>query len=60
MTGKVTVTMVFEVDKLVFKRYNPLTTETPFGIAHTISIGDIIAEADELREKLALTQGQSK
>lgn len=52
MTGKIIVTMVFEVDPDLFKKSNPLTTETPWGIPYAISLGDVLEEADQLREKL--------
>lgn len=44
-------TLVFEGDIRQFKM-NPLTTETPWGIPYAVSMGDILEEADELREKL--------
>lgn len=44
-------TLVFEGDIRRFKM-NPLTTETPWGIPYAVSMGDILEEADELREKL--------
>lgn len=52
MTEKVTCTMVFEIDKALFKSMNPLNTETPWGIPYAISVGDALEENDELRELL--------
>jgi len=49
---KVTVTMVFELDKAIFKSMNPLNTETPWGIPYAVSIGDALEEGDKLRDKL--------
>lgn len=50
--ANVIVTMVFEVELGAFKKSNPLTTETPWGIPYAISLGDALEEADELRERL--------
>jgi hypothetical protein len=52
MADKVVCTMVFEIDRDNFKKMNPLTTETPWGIPYAIALGDALEEADELREKL--------
>lgn len=44
-------TLVFEGDIREFK-LNPLTTETPFGIAIVAGVGNAFEELDELREQL--------
>lgn len=46
-------TLVFAGDIRKFKA-NPLTTETPFGIAETVGVGDAFEECDRLRETLEL------
>lgn len=43
-------TLVFKGDLRKFVG-NPLKTETPFGVPWAASIGDVCAEADELRER---------
>jgi hypothetical protein len=48
----VTCTMVFEIEKTVFKSMNPLNTVTPWGIPYAVSIGDALEEGDRLREAL--------
>jgi hypothetical protein len=61
MIEKVTCTMVFEVDRAVFKSMNPLNTETPWGIPYAVSIGDALEEGDKLREELdSLKTAQGK
>ena len=52
MSETVTCTMVFEVDRAVFKSMNPLNTVTPWGIPYAVSIGDALEEGDKLREEL--------
>lgn len=52
MTEKVICTMVFEVDRSIFKSMNPLTTETPWGIPYAIALGDALEEGDKMREVL--------
>ena len=42
-------TLVFAGDIRKFKM-NPLTTETPWGVPYAVSLGDALAENDELRE----------
>ena len=42
-------TLVFSGDIRKFKM-NPLTTETPWGIPHSVCVGDALQELDELRE----------
>lgn len=44
-------TLVFAGDIRTFK-LNPLTTETPFGVAHTAGVGDAFEECDVLRAAL--------
>ena len=44
-------TLVFEGDIRQFKM-NPLTTETPWGIPYAVSMGDILEQANALREEL--------
>jgi hypothetical protein len=43
-------TLVFAGDIRQFKM-NPLTTETPWGIPYAVSVGDVLEELDELKEK---------
>lgn len=52
MTEKVTVTMVFELEKSLFKSMNPLNTKTPWGIPYAVALGDALEAADDLREQL--------
>lgn len=51
-------TLVFEGDLRKFKM-NPLTTETPWGIPYAVSLGEALADADELREELERTPQES-
>ena len=52
MSEKVVCTMVFEVEKQLFKSMNPLNTETPWGIPYAVEIGDALEAGDKLREDL--------
>lgn len=52
MSDMVTVTMVFQLERAIFKTMNPLNTETPWGIPYAVSIGDALEEGDALREEL--------
>ena len=52
MAEKVVVTMVFEVERDAFRSMNPLITETPWGIPTSISLGDIIEDADRMRKHM--------
>lgn len=53
MSEKITCTMVFEIEKTIFKSMNPLNTVTPWGIPYAVSIGDALEEGDKLREQLS-------
>lgn len=44
-------TLIFEGDIRSFKG-NPFKTETAFGVPLAVSIGDVVAENDELRDQL--------
>ena len=44
-------TLIFEGDIRSFKG-NPFKTETAFGVPLAVSIGDVVAENDELRDRL--------
>ena len=44
-------TLVFKGDIRTFKG-NPLKTDTPFGVPLVVSVGDVVAERDELKERL--------
>lgn len=52
MDDEVTVTMVFTLPKSKFRERNPLNTDTPWGIPHTVGIGDAFERNDELTAKL--------
>lgn len=52
MSEMVTVTMVFEIDAAEFKKKNPLTTLTPWGIPHSIALGDFLERVDELESRI--------
>jgi len=56
MSVKVTVTMVFEIDRDVFREHNPLTTETVWGIPVDVSLGDRIEELERLLEEVDLRE----
>jgi hypothetical protein len=43
-------TMVFEGDIRQFKM-NPFTTETPWGVPHSVAVGDALEELDELKSE---------
>lgn len=53
MSDLVICTMVFEIEKALFKSMNPLNTVTPWGIPYAVSIGDALEEGDKLRGQLA-------
>lgn len=48
-------TLVFSGNIRDFKM-NPFTTETPWGIPHSVSLGDALVELDNLREKIEETR----